>query len=330
MAEGGKVEGAGTAKSDSIPAKVDNGGFVVPAENEKAARYIRLKYLNTTTKQADLKGGDTPVKLSNGEHYFTPQEVIQLKAQGVNLDRLAPNAEEGTEKADGGYTIDPSGVLSAVQIGTGLYGASKLGSVPVDQLDKQYTDAGNRLATESQYGLSPVETSLAKRNIELNRRANLKNIQANAGGDAGTILANSAAAGLNADAADTALAVESDKLKNAKLNNYANWVAGKQQNARQLFEDKLGRFNKEEAVYGNTLGAGIHNAIETDRYNKALKGAAEVDRIGKAPVVAPQNWTRAEIIRNAGTSDPAKIKEYMASKPEVYGNIIYEKLPIGE
>lgn len=46
------------------------------------------------------------VKLSNGEHYFTPEEVQILKSKGVDLDSLAPNANGGNGSngyVDGGH-----------------------------------------------------------------------------------------------------------------------------------------------------------------------------------------------------------------------------------
>lgn len=44
--EGGKVVGAGTGKSDSINASVEQGGFIVPAEHNAVAMLLRAKYLN--------------------------------------------------------------------------------------------------------------------------------------------------------------------------------------------------------------------------------------------------------------------------------------------
>lgn len=43
------------------------------------------------------------VNLSKDEHYFTPEEVLILKSKGVDLDALAPEANDGNGKARGGY-----------------------------------------------------------------------------------------------------------------------------------------------------------------------------------------------------------------------------------
>jgi hypothetical protein len=102
-AEGGKIKGAGTAKSDSIEAEIPEGSFIVPAENAKKAVMLRAKYLGgDTEKKAKLKSGGTAVKVSNGEHMFSPEEAQYLKSQGVDLNKLAPNAEPGRELAEGG------------------------------------------------------------------------------------------------------------------------------------------------------------------------------------------------------------------------------------
>lgn len=108
LANGGKVEGAGTAKSDSITAKVKEGSFVVPAENADKAEAIRKAVLKKAPNiKANLKqGGGVDVKLSNGEHLFTPDEIKELKAAGIDVDALAPHAKSATHFADGGLTPD--------------------------------------------------------------------------------------------------------------------------------------------------------------------------------------------------------------------------------
>jgi hypothetical protein len=101
--EGGEIKGKGTAKSDSIKAEVKEGSFVVPAENAELAKGIRKLYLKAPNKKANLKQEEgEPVKLSNGEHLFTPEENEYLESIGIELENLAPNAEEGNEKSEGG------------------------------------------------------------------------------------------------------------------------------------------------------------------------------------------------------------------------------------
>ena len=105
-ADGGEIKGKGTAKSDSISAEVEEGSFVVPAVNAELAKGIRKLYLKAPNKKANLnqKEGEE-VKLSNGEHLFTPQENEYLESIGINLEELAPNAEHEEEgKANGGLT----------------------------------------------------------------------------------------------------------------------------------------------------------------------------------------------------------------------------------
>lgn len=108
-AKGGEVVGKGTSKSDSIKAKVKEDSFVVPAENAPLAEMLRYKHLRNKGGDASLqqKGGEN-VRLSNGEHLFTPEEVLALRKKGIDLSKLAPNAtqdvSEGASLADG--TVD--------------------------------------------------------------------------------------------------------------------------------------------------------------------------------------------------------------------------------
>lgn len=106
--EGGEIEGEGGPKEDKIEAKVKEGSFVVPAENAELAKGIRKLYLKAPNKKAKLKQEDgETVKLSNGEHLFTPEENEYLESIGIDLEALAPNAEEGNKKQDGGK-VKPS------------------------------------------------------------------------------------------------------------------------------------------------------------------------------------------------------------------------------
>ena len=93
MAEGGDVKGKGTGKSDSINTELPEGSFVVPVENAMVAQAIRDTYL--PKQEGNMKkGGGVPVRLSNGEHVFTPEERAILEKRGIDLTLLAPNADE--------------------------------------------------------------------------------------------------------------------------------------------------------------------------------------------------------------------------------------------
>jgi len=102
--KGGEIVGKGTGTSDSINGTLDGQGFVVPAENADKAIVLRAKYFGNAGKKATLKGGDEKVKVSDGEHYFTPEERAILEANGEDLDALAPDANGGQKsyKCGGG------------------------------------------------------------------------------------------------------------------------------------------------------------------------------------------------------------------------------------
>jgi len=96
FADGGEIKGKGGPKSDSINAKVEEGSFIVPAENADLAKQLAIKILGKNpSKKANLsQGGETPVKLSDGEYMFSPEEKMELEANGIDLSTLAPNAKE--------------------------------------------------------------------------------------------------------------------------------------------------------------------------------------------------------------------------------------------
>lgn len=106
-ADGGVIKGKGTGKSDSINAKVKGDSFVVPVENAEAAEEIREKILGKSPRPiANLKQkGGEQVKLSNGEHLFTPEEKEELMEKGVNVDMLAPKSE--VKAMDKGHVMFP-------------------------------------------------------------------------------------------------------------------------------------------------------------------------------------------------------------------------------
>jgi hypothetical protein len=103
--KGGTIKGDGTGTSDSINAQVKENSFIVPAKNNKVAKTLREMMLGDDPESmAKVKQGMGPkVKLSNGEHLFTPAERAKLEAKGVNLYDLAPEAEDSDKYSMGGY-----------------------------------------------------------------------------------------------------------------------------------------------------------------------------------------------------------------------------------
>lgn len=127
-AKGGVIKGEGGPKDDKITAKVEADSFVVPADKAKVAESLRATLLRKAPKapaNLNQKGGEK-VKLSNGEHLFTPEEKEELMEKGVNVNALAPDAENKEEMmekkshimfpkfADGG-TVDPAKELAKIE-----------------------------------------------------------------------------------------------------------------------------------------------------------------------------------------------------------------------
>lgn len=113
-AEGGVIKGKGTGKSDSINATIKANSFVVPIENAPIAEEIRKKILKTPpTNKANLnQSKGEQIKVSNGEHLFTPNEKNQIEMNGIDLDDLAPDSElEENNKKNGGLTQEKAKII---------------------------------------------------------------------------------------------------------------------------------------------------------------------------------------------------------------------------
>lgn len=95
---GGAIEGPGSSMSDSIPARLPKKSFVVPAEHSVMAEMIRQDMLQDKPRKASLQHpGGTPVRVSNGEHVFSPNEAATIHKKlknptGINM--LAPNSDK--------------------------------------------------------------------------------------------------------------------------------------------------------------------------------------------------------------------------------------------
>jgi len=97
--EGGIISGSGTGKSDSISKKVEDGSFIVPTENAVKAIDLGRQYLGwEDNEHANRNYPGTEVKVSDGEVLFTPEEVGILSYNGIDLNKLAPKAENKIEK----------------------------------------------------------------------------------------------------------------------------------------------------------------------------------------------------------------------------------------
>lgn len=120
-AEGGVVTGKGGAKSDDINMKAAAGAFIVPAENKTVAQRIGKEMLgwNRNQKAKKVKEG-IPIKVSDGEVEYTPDEVATLERHGIDVDKLAPNAEKRETMKRGGsvkrYKTHPTAAKAAEMI----------------------------------------------------------------------------------------------------------------------------------------------------------------------------------------------------------------------
>jgi hypothetical protein len=109
--DGGKVKGPGGPKDDKIVMAVDDGSFIVPAENADKAMKIGREYLGWGKEQrASRDSDDSEIRISDGEVIFNPEESAMLEYYGVDLNALAPNANKENKMKTGGkkYKKHPS------------------------------------------------------------------------------------------------------------------------------------------------------------------------------------------------------------------------------
>lgn len=96
LARGGVVRGPGTGTSDSIETEAEPGTFIMPADSTE-----------TIGPDALEKLGTVPVKLSNGEFEFPPEQVMALGMAVLKL--LKDTTHEPVHGEDGGQADEEVG-----------------------------------------------------------------------------------------------------------------------------------------------------------------------------------------------------------------------------
>ena len=121
LAKGGEIKGKGTGTSDSIPAKLEKGDFIVPAKNAETALKIRNEHFGDTEDKTTLKDGNVSVNVSDGEVRFTKDEMDYLDeiGEGSKVRSLAPEAEYSPKNAKKGKTDIPPRVIDPKLIPSG-------------------------------------------------------------------------------------------------------------------------------------------------------------------------------------------------------------------
>lgn len=114
--KGKKIVGPGTGTSDSIPAKIPKGSYIMPADSTKQIGQPTL----------DALGKPVPVKVSNGEYQMPPEQVHAVGVQTLNQMRDATHMpapagfkpqNDGLYFADGGSPAEEDRRRQAMQGG---------------------------------------------------------------------------------------------------------------------------------------------------------------------------------------------------------------------
>ncbi|MBT9513273.1 MAG: hypothetical protein IV104_13080 [Acidovorax sp.] len=119
LARGGVVRGPGTGTSDSIETEAEPGTFIMPADSTKAIGAGALEKLGTV-----------PVKLSNGEFEFPPEQVMALGAAMLKL--LKDTTHTPVNGEDGGQTDAEvgEGMEDGAEEGMGYRPADRMAQMP--------------------------------------------------------------------------------------------------------------------------------------------------------------------------------------------------------
>lgn len=119
LARGGVVRGPGTGTSDSIETEAEPGTFIMPADSTKAIGAGALEKLGTV-----------PVKLSNGEFEFPPEQVMALGAAMLKL--LKDTTHTPVNGVDGGQTDAEvgEGMEDGAEEGMGYRPADRMAQMP--------------------------------------------------------------------------------------------------------------------------------------------------------------------------------------------------------
>ena len=98
FANGGPVRGPGTGTSDSIPARVRAGSFVMPADSTQQIGDGELASMGAQGFKSKAKREAVDVRLSNGEHLLSPEQVHAVGVQALSQmkdETHTPSAQAG-------------------------------------------------------------------------------------------------------------------------------------------------------------------------------------------------------------------------------------------
>lgn len=308
MAKGGKVEGAGTAKSDSIDKRVEDGSFIVPAENAEKAMQYGKSYLNWKgDESANRKYPGTEVALSNGEVLFTPEESDILRYHGIDLDALAPNADNDKEMKNGGdkfskYTTEEYAEIlasgktpdetpdrsifdkimdfapeaaGALQIGAAARGNQKAGEMPDINVSESLRSLAAETRKEAEYGLEPGAKAAMLNQTEKARR-DATNAIVGKGGSATSMMSN----------LQSVLSTTIDKKYNIELTDAAEkarkkslYYGAKTKLGDQELDVKkfaMDNWRGLQEVNAGLLSAGIGNIVGARKLKKEMDLMKEI------------------------------------------------------
>jgi hypothetical protein len=204
--EGGKIEGPGTGKSDSISAELPIGSYIIPADAPKSAVNRLMKYMNYDEADINYNEGE-PVNVSDGEIFIPPQDVekanafIQRLGYDKGLDEMAPNAStkltDNPNYANGGqirdFLTENAGTIGgAAQLILAGIEAGK-NEEPKSNTEQLLKDLSNEVRGRAAYGLNPYERTEAENAINRNL-ANERTIIQNVGGGSLDVIMNNVAA----------------------------------------------------------------------------------------------------------------------------------------
>jgi hypothetical protein len=304
--EGGKVKGKGGPKDDKVQMKAPPGSFIVPAEKAKEAMKLGKEFLGWDGDEKAPKSKGTRINASNGEVMFTPEEVEELDFYGVDLNKLAPNAEpqnrasfrtggevedeEPGDKSD--YYGDVSKVepeapavpntvkepkpfkaygetLGALQGTAGLYGLASAKKLPDPVVSNELKMLAYETRKLSEQGMDPSTRNYATKNIERSRRAGMNDVTSR-GGTAAEVAAGMTAMTSGAMDSHEKIALADEEIRRSNKSPYFDALRLISGRKDEIWREKKDIKEKKDEMYAGLLHAGVSNIVGARKYKEHL------------------------------------------------------------
>lgn len=259
--KGGVLVGEGGPKDDAIPATLNKGDVVIPADaDQEIVGYILSRLgLDKPVDQRDAEDGSgTSVRLSNGETII-PAQYVQAAEEianelGTSLEELMPNSKS-TISENEGYAegvIDPLAKAKVVKVGESqpIGGVNPIGSKTPNTIAPSVSDISKKPAGIGDSSKNPANVAAQRKGKAKMALSSIKNaVSENANellgaaqAGIGAMMGSKAGSRPSYDSSSDS-GINALQAKNAKAKAISELKTGMDENAEQAY-----RLNMDNAV----------------------------------------------------------------------------------